>query len=273
MWRKLTPKARAAVFQAQKEAELISAGYVATEQLLIAICSSENSAGAILQAMGVSPRLVIATTRQRLPKGAKAQFSALTLTPRALVAMKTAEEEAQELGHSHVGTQHILLGLILEEDGLAARVLTELGLNPDAIRGHCAKLPVPSKSHDPETTSYSRSNQGVQVADGFISIIEPKFQGDFFVLILLSRPTAAILSVLDRLDLSPALLTYALENEMLLGAKEGTVKTSESYLQDGLSPRQIFRRVALLGTSYTARALRRSGKTPEEIQAAFEQTP
>ncbi len=145
MWQRFSESARKAVFYAREEAQSFGEGYVSTEHLLLGLVrGSGPTAVQILEALKISCDQVRSTVTKRLPRGDSRQDSDMTLTPRAKRVVDLAYDEARNLGHNYIGTEHLLLGLIREHDGLAGRVLAKLGAQLDAARVEVAVRCPPS---------------------------------------------------------------------------------------------------------------------------------
>ena len=126
---------RRAIVLAQEEARMLSHDHVGTEHLLLGLLhDSEGGAATALTALGIS----LAAVRQRILEitgtGEQAPPGPIPFTPRARKALDLSLREAQELGHGYIGTEHILLGLLREGDGVAAQVLVKLGADLNRVR-------------------------------------------------------------------------------------------------------------------------------------------
>lgn len=128
MWQRFTERARKVVFYAQEEAQKIGEGYVSTEHILLGLCREPDSTAALaLERLGISLNRVRGETEKQLPRGEARPSQDMTLTPRAKRVIDLAYDEARALNNNFIGTEHLLLGLIREGDGLAGRVLEKLG--------------------------------------------------------------------------------------------------------------------------------------------------
>src|SRR4051812_27676726 len=132
----LTARAQAALFAAGQEAIRLGHNYVGTEHLLLGLFEAKNSvAGKVLHDHGIARKSVRARTAAIVPPlpGNRPSTQG-PYTPRATQCLTRATSEALELGHNYVGTEHLLLAVAADTDGLAARILTELGLPYDDLR-------------------------------------------------------------------------------------------------------------------------------------------
>jgi nicotinamidase-related amidase len=135
MWQRLSERARKVIFYAQEEAQKLGEGYVSTEHLLLGLVREPDSAAArVLERMGVSFSQVRAEVEKLIPRGEPKLAQEMTLTPRAKCVIDLAYEEARFLKNKYIGTEHLLLGLIREGDGLAWRVLAKLGVDLERAR-------------------------------------------------------------------------------------------------------------------------------------------
>jgi hypothetical protein len=135
MWQRFTERARRVVYNAQEEALRFGEGYVSTEHLLLGLVRESDSVAArVLDKLGVSLKRVRTEVEMQLPQGDARPNQDLTLTPRAKWVIDLAYDEARNLNNNYIGTEHLLLGLNREGDGLAGRVLAKLGVELEKAR-------------------------------------------------------------------------------------------------------------------------------------------
>ena len=135
MWQRFTERARKVVFYAQEEAQKFGEGYVSTEHLLLGLVRESDSVAArVLEKLGVSLNRIRVEVEKQLPRGDARPSQDMTLTPRAKRVIDLAYDEARNLNNNYIGTEHLLLGLIREGDGLAGRVLAKLGVELERAR-------------------------------------------------------------------------------------------------------------------------------------------
>src|SRR5213593_701393 len=135
MWQRFTERARRVVFFAQEEAARLGENYVGTEHLLLGLVRENDSVAArILDRLGVALGRVRADVEQQVTRGRGNLGQDMQLTPRAKRVIDLAYEEARQLNNNYIGTEHLLLGLIREGDGLAAHVLVPLGADLERAR-------------------------------------------------------------------------------------------------------------------------------------------
>jgi ATP-dependent Clp protease ATP-binding subunit ClpC len=132
---RFTQRARRVLAIAQEEADRLSHNYIGTEHLLLGIVKEEHGiAGRTLRELGAKSERVAEMVERMTGAGRRAPSGKLDLTPRTKQVIEYGVEEARKLGHSYIGTEHLLLGLIRQGDGVAIDVLRQLGLTPDRIR-------------------------------------------------------------------------------------------------------------------------------------------
>jgi ATP-dependent Clp protease ATP-binding subunit ClpA len=131
-----TPRAQQVLTLARKEADRFHHNFVGTEHLLLGLISlGQGTAVNVLQHAGIHIDNVREEVKNRSAQGRTKESSDIfPYTPRVKKVLALAAKEAKALNHTHVGTEHILLGLLREGEGVAARVLTGLGLNLTAVR-------------------------------------------------------------------------------------------------------------------------------------------
>ena len=138
-----TERVRKVLQMAREEAQRLHHEYVGTEHILLGLIrEGEGVAAAVLQNLNVDLDEVQQKIEETVKKGKAVQATGpdLPYTSRAKKVLELAMSEARELNHSYVGTEHLLLGLLREEKGIAAQVLTEAGVNLDAARTETLRL-------------------------------------------------------------------------------------------------------------------------------------
>jgi ATP-dependent Clp protease ATP-binding subunit ClpC len=131
MFEKFTERGRKVIIYAKEEAEKRQNDYLGTEHLLLAVLKEEDGLPvAILKRMGITPEEIRLEIERNLPQGTNIMtFGDIPFTPRAKKVLELAVEEARLLGHNYIGSEHILLGLIREEEGIGGKILRNLGAN------------------------------------------------------------------------------------------------------------------------------------------------
>ncbi len=168
MWQRFTERARKVVFYAQEEAQKFGEGYVSTEHLLLGLVRESDSVAArVLEKLGVSLNRVRSEVEKQLPRGEARPSQDMTLTPRAKRVIDLAYDEARSLNNNYIGTEHLLLGLIREGDGLAGRVLAKLGVELDRARQEVMGLQDTESQSKPGNRSTATSGTKTQTLDEF----------------------------------------------------------------------------------------------------------
>ena len=137
MFERFTDRARRIAVLAQEEARMLNHDHIGTEHILLGLIrEGEGVAATVLQNLNVELDEIQQKIEETVKKGKAAQATGpdLPYTSRAKKVLELAMSEARELGHSYVGTEHLLLGLLREEKGIAAQVLTDAGVNLEAAR-------------------------------------------------------------------------------------------------------------------------------------------
>ena len=141
MFERFTDRARRVVVLAQEEARMLNHNYIGTEHILLGLIhEGEGVAAKALESLGVSQEAVREQVIEIIGEGQQAPTGHIPFTPRAKKVLELSLREALQLGHNYIGTEHILLGLIREGEGVAAQVLTKLGLDLGRVRQTTVQL-------------------------------------------------------------------------------------------------------------------------------------
>ena len=159
MWQRFTERARKVVFYAQEEAGKLGENYVSTEHLLLGLVRETDSVAArILDRMGVKLGQVRSEIERQVARGDARLGQDMQLTPRAKRVIDLAYDEARQLNNNYIGTEHLLLGLVREGEGLAGRVLMKLGVDLDRTRLEVLHLQE-GKAKTPDDTAAQQETQ------------------------------------------------------------------------------------------------------------------
>jgi len=132
---KFTERARRVLSLAQEEAQRFQHNYIGTEHLLLGLVrEGEGVAAKVLNNLGVDLNKVRSTVEFIIGQGDRIVLGEIGLTPRAKKVIELAVDEARRLNHSYIGTEHLLLGLVREGEGIASGVLESLGVNLEKVR-------------------------------------------------------------------------------------------------------------------------------------------
>src|SRR5262245_42572556 len=156
MWQRFTERARRVVFFAQEEAGRLGENYVSTEHLLLGLVRENDSVAArILDRMGFSLGRIRSEVERQVQRGDGKLGQDMQLTPRAKRVIDLAYDEARQLSNNYIGTEHLLLGLIREGEGLAGRVLAKLGVELERAREEIRKLQDNESGPGPKPAVYA----------------------------------------------------------------------------------------------------------------------
>jgi hypothetical protein len=141
VFERFTDRARRVVVLAQEEARLLGHNYIGTEHLLLGLVhEGEGVAAEALGTLGIELSTLRLRVEERAGHGAGAVSGHIPFTPRAKKVLELSLREALQLGHNHIGTEHILLGLVREGDGVGARVLIDAGVDLPGVRATVIQL-------------------------------------------------------------------------------------------------------------------------------------
>jgi ATP-dependent Clp protease ATP-binding subunit ClpC len=167
MFERFTDRARRVVVLAQEEARMLNHNYIGTEHILLGLIhEGEGVAAKALESLGIALEGVRQQVEEIIGQGQQAPSGHIPFTPRAKKVLELSLREALQLGHNYIGTEHILLGLIREGEGVAAQVLVKLGADLNRVRqqvlqllsGYQGKEPAESGSGRGEGTPSSTSS-------------------------------------------------------------------------------------------------------------------
>ena len=141
MFERFTDRARQVVLLAQEEARMLNHGYIGTEHILLGLIREGHGVAATaLESLGISLEAVRQQVEEIIGRGQHVSSNQIPFAPPAKEVLELSLREALQLGHNYIGTEHILLGLIREGDGVAAQVLVKLGADHDRIRQQVIQL-------------------------------------------------------------------------------------------------------------------------------------
>jgi hypothetical protein len=141
MFERFTDRARRVVVLAQEEARMLNHNYIGTEHLLLGLIhEGQGVAAKALESLGISLEAVRQQVEEIIGQGQQAPSGHIPFTPRAKKVLELSLRESQQLDHDYIGTEHILLGLIREGEGVAAQVLVRLGADLNRVRQQVTRL-------------------------------------------------------------------------------------------------------------------------------------
>src|SRR6187399_3009956 len=170
MFERFTDRARRVVVLAQEEARMLNHNYIGTEHILLGLIhEGEGVAAKALESLGISLEGVRQQVEEIIGQGQQAPSGHITFTPRAKKVLELSLREALQLGHSYIGTEHILLGLIREGEGVAAQVLVKLGADLNRVRQQVIQLLSGYQGKEQVATGAQEASpdKGSQILDQF----------------------------------------------------------------------------------------------------------
>jgi ornithine carbamoyltransferase len=207
MWQRFTERARRVVFFAQEEASKLGDNFVSTEHLLLGLIRESDSVAArVLDKLGVALGRIRVEIERQVNRVDGRLGQDMQLTPRAKRVIDLAYDEARQQCNNYIGTEHLLLGLVREEEGLAGRVLTKLGVTLDQARDVVAQF----QDSDPKLKERIRADSPVQR----IIVEDPQGWRKRSLVTLFDVSPAQFNDVLD---VAQRLKALDLERKMLIG--------------------------------------------------------
>ncbi|MGL4257615.1 MAG: Clp protease N-terminal domain-containing protein, partial [Microbacterium sp.] len=175
MFERFTDRARRVVVLAQEEAKMLNHNYIGTEHILLGLIhEGEGVAAKALESLGISLDAVREQVQDIIGQGQQQPTGHIPFTPRAKKVLELSLREALQLGHNYIGTEHILLGLIREGEGVAAQVLVKLGADLNKVRQQVIQLLSGYQGKEPAGVASGAGEQtqgttqgGSQVLDQF----------------------------------------------------------------------------------------------------------
>jgi ATP-dependent Clp protease ATP-binding subunit ClpC len=141
MFERFTERARQVVVLAQDEAQLLRHNYIGTEHLLLGLLREDQGIAArVLEGLDLNVEEVRAQVERDVGLGENVPSGQIPFTPKAKKVLELALREALALGHRYIGTEHVLLGLIAVEEGVAVRILRDFRADPEKVRGEVLRL-------------------------------------------------------------------------------------------------------------------------------------
>jgi ATP-dependent Clp protease ATP-binding subunit ClpA len=299
---KFTDRARKVLVLAQDEAQRFDHNYVGTEHLLLGLVrEKEGVAARVLASLGADLGKIRTAVEFIIGRGDQPVVGEVGLTPRAKRVIELAIDEARRLGHNYIGTEHLLLGLVREGEGIAAGVLESMGVNLDRTRHEVIAIlsavgaighPNPPAEAPPPGRQYARFDdwhpaaRAVLVDAGAIARAQAgaKLATDHLLLGLVAAPDAPAVAVLAllgveraevqeavgkvQLDADPATVTsvvagLTLDARMALGLAEGEASRTDAAV---VSAGHLLVSLALMPTTAAGQALTALGVTTARLR-------
>ena len=169
MFERFTDRARRVVVLAQEEARMLNHNYIGTEHILLGLIhEGEGVAAKALESMGISLDAVRQQVEEIIGQGQQSPSGHIPFTPRAKKVLELSLREALQLGHNYIGTEHILLGLIREGEGVAAQVLVKLGADLNKVRQQVIQLLSGYQGKEPAAAGRGRARRRVPPSSSLV---------------------------------------------------------------------------------------------------------
>ena len=169
MFERFTERARQVVVLAQEEARTLKHNYIGTEHILLGLLREEEGLAArVLESLDITVERVRAQVVRIVGSGEEVTSGQIPFTPRAKKVLELALREALSLGHNYIGTEHILLGLVRENEGVAARILLDFDADSEKIRNEVIRMlsgPGGRRQGSGSGSSSSSSGEGKEVLE------------------------------------------------------------------------------------------------------------
>ncbi|MFT4260256.1 ATP-dependent Clp protease ATP-binding subunit [Microbacterium sp.] len=172
MFERFTDRARRVVVLAQEEAKMLNHNYIGTEHILLGLIhEGEGVAAKALESLGISLDAVREQVQDIIGQGQQQPTGHIPFTPRAKKVLELSLREALQLGHNYIGTEHILLGLIREGEGVAAQVLVKLGADLNKVRQQVIQLLSGAPGREPAAVG-AQANETQASAQGGSAVLD-----------------------------------------------------------------------------------------------------
>lgn len=174
MLERFTERARQVLVLAKDEATTMHHGLLGTEHILLGLLREEEGLAArVLASFDLTTNRIRPAVLKIVPEGISSYSTPTPYTPRAKKALELALREALSLGHNYIGTEHILLGLIRENEGVAMRILADFGLDAEKIRNETIRLLSGARADERPRNTWG-TNEGTSRSDTDLLLEELK---------------------------------------------------------------------------------------------------
>ncbi|WP_212998712.1 Clp protease N-terminal domain-containing protein, partial [Winogradskya consettensis] len=218
MFERFTDRARRVVVLAQEEARMLNHNYIGTEHILLGLIhEGEGVAAKALESLGISLEGVRQQVEEIIGQGQQAPSGHIPFTPRAKKVLELSLREALQLGHNYIGTEHILLGLIREGEGVAAQVLVKLGADLNRVRQQVIQLLSGYQGKEPTASGEPAAPSSSTVLDQFgTNLTQAAREGKLDPVIGREKEIERVMQVLSR----------RMKNNPVLTGEPGVGKTA-----------------------------------------------
>ncbi|CAN5511397.1 MAG: ATP-dependent Clp protease ATP-binding subunit [Acidimicrobiia bacterium] len=239
MFERFTDRARRVVVLAQEEARLLNHNYIGTEHILLGLIhEGEGVAARGLESLGINLEAVRNQVVEIIGQGSQAPSGHIPFTPRAKKVLELSLREALQLGHNYIGTEHILLGLIREGEGVAAQVLQKLGAELQKVRQTVIQLLSGVQSDEPSGQPHpsgsSRSSSTSEASPGGSTVLD-QF-GRNYTQLARERKLDPVIGRANEIERVMQVLSRRTKNNPVLIGEPGVGKTA---IVEGLAQRIV----------------------------------
>ncbi len=290
---KFTERARKVLSLAQEEAQRFQHNYIGTEHLLLGLVrEGEGVAAKVLNNLGVDLNKVRSTVEFIIGHGDRIIIGEIGLTPRAKKVIELAVDEARRLNHHYIGTEHLLLGLVREGEGIASGVLESLGVNLEMVRtqtimvlSHAGGTPVETVTEKPTPRPAEAFGKVIQLAQEEAQLFQHDHVGTEHLLLGLLREGDGIAAKvlrnlgveLDKLRMAVELISwhgdYKHSGVAELNQRAGEVLAQAAFeashfKHDYISTEHLLLGLTLIEESFAAAALQSISISMEKVRSA-----
>src|SRR5207245_2397910 len=229
LFERFTERARQVVVLAQDEARALKHNYIGTEHILLGLLREEEGLAArVLESLDITVEEVRAQVARIVGQGDEVTTGQIPFTPRAKKVLELALREALSLGHNYIGTEHILLGLVRENEGVAARILLDFDADAEKIRNEIIRmLSGPGRRQQGAGGAPGEKSKSAKLLDLAALVAGSKYRGEFE-----ERLKKVMKEIMQRGDI--ILFIDELHNLVGAGAAEGAIDAA-SILKPALA--------------------------------------
>lgn len=236
MWQRFTERARKIVFYAQEEAQNYGSAYVSTEHLLLGLLREPESVACVLLArLGFSLSEIADAMIRNIVREDKRPSQDMTLTPRAKRVIDLAYDEARNLSNNYIGTEHLLLGLVREGDGLAGRVLAKAGVELEPLRKAVLTVQkeISGEAKEAESAAQHARPTHIESVRQILDARRGRMPGDYLCLTFLADQLGSAANALRGCHASVTRVMTAIE-DAILAPRKAEPAAEAPFVAEGL---------------------------------------